>query len=178
MGILGADLTYEFEKIGVAIFEAGPVCLGPRMAHAGRILVALRVQWSGPLDPGSWVDSKIRAAIRSKNYRCDFSSSSQETLLIYQSLSIPNAFSPDNDGQNENWVIEGLGQFPNHELRVYSRWENLVLREAPYKNDWNGELRASSSSLNDQNLSEGTYFYILDLGNGQSPLKGFIYLKR
>ena len=126
----------------------------------------------------SWVDSKIRAAIRSKNYRCDFSSSSQETLLIYQSLSIPNAFSPDNDGQNENWVIEGLGQFPNHELRVYSRWENLVLREAPYQNDWNGELRASSSSLNDQNLPEGTYFYILDLGNGQSPLKGFIYLKR
>ncbi len=61
MGILGADLTYEFEKIGVAIFEAGPVCLGPRMAHAGRILVALRVQWSGPLDPGSWVDSKIMA---------------------------------------------------------------------------------------------------------------------
>ena len=126
----------------------------------------------------SWVDSKIRAAIRSKNYRCDPSNFTQETLLIYQSLSIPNAFSPDNDGQNENWIIEGLGQFPNHELTIYSRWETLVLREAPYKNDWNGELRASYSNSNEQNLPEGTYFYILELGNGQPPLKGFIYLKR
>ena len=124
------------------------------------------------------VDSKIRAAIRSKNYRCGPLNFSQETLLVYQSLSIPNAFSPDNDGQNENWIIQGLGQFPNHRLTVYSRWETLVLGEAPYKNDWNGELRASYSNSNEQNLPEGTYFYILELGNGQPPLKGFIYLKR
>ena len=126
----------------------------------------------------SWVDWNLRAAISSKNYRCDPFIFTQETLLVYQSLSIPNAFSPDNDGVNENWIIEGLGQFPDHQLSVYSRWETLVLREAPYKNDWNGESRASHSSSNEQNLPEGTYFYILELGNGQPPLKGFIYLKR
>ena len=126
----------------------------------------------------SLVDSKIRAAISSKNYPCDPSNFSQETLLIYQPLFIPNAFSPDNDGVNENWIIEGLGQFPEHRLRIYSRWETLVLKEAPYKNDWNGELRASYSNINEQNLPEGTYYYILDLGNGQPAIKGFIYLKR
>jgi hypothetical protein len=63
-------------------------------------------------------------------------------------------------------------------LSVYSRWETLVLREKPYKNDWNGESRVSYSNSNEQNLPEGTYFYILELGNGQPPLKGFIYLKR
>lgn len=31
--------TYEVEKIGVAIFEAGPVRLGHRMAHDGFILL-------------------------------------------------------------------------------------------------------------------------------------------
>jgi gliding motility-associated-like protein len=126
----------------------------------------------------AYVDSKIRAVISSKNYRCGPLNFSQETLLVYQSLSIPNAFSPDNDGQNENWIIQGLGQFPNHQLSVYSRWETLVLKEAPYKNDWNGESRGSYSNSNEQNLPEGTYFYILELGNGQPPLKGFIYLKR
>lgn len=126
----------------------------------------------------SWVNWRFRAAIKSKNYRCDPFDFSQETLLIYQNLSIPNAFSPDNDGVNEYWIIQGLGQFPDHQLTIYSRWETLVLREAPYKNDWNGELRASYSNSNEQNLPEGTYFYILDLGNGQPPLKGFIYLKR
>ena len=126
----------------------------------------------------SLVDSRIRAAIRSKNHSCDPSNFSQETTLIYQPLFIPNAFSPDNDGVNENWVIEGLGQFPEHDLRIYSRWETIVLKEAPYQNDWNGESRVSYSNSNEQNLPEGTYFYILDLGNGQPPIKGFIYLKR
>tara|TARA_B100001173_G_C16030679_1_gene566687 strand:- start:280 stop:6750 length:6471 start_codon:yes stop_codon:yes gene_type:complete len=126
----------------------------------------------------SWVNWKLRAAISSKNYSCDPINFSQETLLIYQSLFIPNAFSPDNDGVNENLIIQGLGQFPDHQLTIYSRWETLVLKEAPYKNDWNGEFRASYSNSNDQNLPEGTYFYILELGNGQPPLKGFIYLKR
>ena len=126
----------------------------------------------------SLVESKIRAAISSKNFFCNQSNFSQETTLRYQSLNIPNAFSPDNDGVNDNWVIEGLGQFPNHNLRIYSRWETLILSEAPYQNDWNGESRTSYSNSHEQNLPEGTYFYILDLRNGQPPLKGFIYLKR
>ena len=71
-----------------------------------------------------------------------------------------------------------MGKFPDHMLTIYSRWETIILKEAPYKNDWKGELRASYSNSNEQNLPEGTYFYILDLGNGQPPLKGFIYLKR
>ena len=126
----------------------------------------------------SLVDFKIRAVISSKNYACDPTNISPEILLIYQPLFIPNGFSPDNDGVNENWIIDGLGKFPDHMLTIYSRWETIVLKEAPYKNDWNGELRASYSNSNEQNLPEGTYFYILDLGNGQPPLKGFIYLKR
>ena len=103
---------------------------------------------------------------------------SQETELIYQSLSIPNAFSPDNDGVNENWIINGLIQFPEHQLTIYSRWETVILKESPYKNDWSGEIRASYSNSKGQNAPEGTYFYILELGNGQPPVKGFIYLKR
>ena len=121
----------------------------------------------------SW---KFRAAISSKAFRCDPLIFSQETHLNYQPLSIPNAFSPDNDGVNENWIIEGLGKYPDHQLTVYSRWESVILQEAPNKNDWRGEMRASNSKA--QDVPEGTYFYILDLGNGQSSLKGFIYLKR
>ena len=126
----------------------------------------------------SWVDWKLRAAISSKDYRCDPLVFSQEIDLIYQPLSIPNAFSPDNDGVNENWVIQGLGQFPEHQLTIYSRWESVILKEAPYQNDWHGELRTSYSDSNGPNVPEGTYFYILELGNEQPALKGFIYLKR
>lgn len=124
----------------------------------------------------TWMSWKFRAAISSKAYRCDPLIFSQEIQLNYQPLRIPNAFSPNNDGQNENWIIEGLGQYPDHRLTVFSRWESVILQEAPYKNDWRGEMRAANSKVRE--VPEGTYFYILDLGNGQPSLKGFIYLKR
>ena len=125
-----------------------------------------------------WIGWKLRAAISSKNYPCDSFNFSQETELIYQSLSIPNAFSPNNDGVNENWIIQGLAQFPEHQLTIYSRWETVILKESPYKNDWSGEIRTSYSNSKGQNVPEGTYFYILELGNGEPPIKGFIYLKK
>jgi gliding motility-associated-like protein len=126
----------------------------------------------------SWVPWKFRAAISSNAYPCEPLIFSQVTELEYQPLKIPNAFSPDNDGVNETWIIEGLGKFPQHELTIYSRWESVILNEAPYQNDWAGELRAAYSNSKSRNIPEGTYFYILDLGNGQPSLKGFIYLKR
>ena len=126
----------------------------------------------------SWVSWKFRAAISSIAYRCAPLIFSKETLIEYQTLFIPNAFSPDNDGVNETWIIEGLSQFPEHQLTIYSRWESVILREKPYKNDWGGELRAGHSNSKGQNIPEGTYFYTLELGNSQPPLKGFIYLKR
>lgn len=126
----------------------------------------------------SWIPWKFRAAISSDAYSCEPLVFSQQVDLQFQPLSIPNAFSPDNDGRNETWIIEGLGQFPEHQLTIYSRWESVILKEAPYQNDWQGELRASYSDSNRPNVPEGTYFYILELGNGQPALKGFIYLKR
>ena len=126
----------------------------------------------------SWIPWKFRAAISSDAYSCEPLVFSQQVDLQFQPLSIPNAFSPDNDGRNETWIIEGLGQFPEHQLTIYSRWESVILKEAPYQNDWQGELRASYSDSNRPNAPEGTYFYILELGNGQPALKGFIYLKR
>ena len=124
-----------------------------------------------------WIDWKFRAAIGSIAYPCGPLIYSDETQFDHRPLEIPNAFSPDSDGVNEKWIIEGLGRFPNHQLTIYSRWEAVILKEAPYQNDWGGELRGYSDSLGGQ-VPEGTYFYVLDLGNGQPPLKGFIYLKR
>ena len=123
----------------------------------------------------SW---KFRAKISSNAYKCGPLIISQETSFDYQPLEIPNAFSPNNDGVNEKLIITGLGKFPQHNFTIYSRWETVVIQEAPYKNDWGGEQRLGFPKNDGGDLPEGTYFYILDLGNGQLPFKGFIYLKR
>ena len=103
---------------------------------------------------------------------------SDESSLDYQELFIPNAFSPDNDGINDFWFIKGLSKFPNNRVIIYSRWEMKVFDQGPYLNDWNGEQKAGNNLGSDANLPEGTYFYILDLGDGQPARKGFIYLRR
>jgi uncharacterized repeat protein (TIGR01451 family)/gliding motility-associated-like protein len=68
-------------------------------------------------------------------------------------FSIPNAFSPNGDGINEEWVVKGLLDiFPNNRLVIVNRLGVEVYKTTNYKNDWNG-----------QGVGEGTYFYQLSL---------------
>lgn len=78
-------------------------------------------------------------------------------------LDPPTAFSPNNDGVNDEFVIPGLERFPEAELVVVNRWGGVVYQAKPYQNDWNGQ------SLNNKPLTEGTYYYLLylDIANGK-----------
>jgi gliding motility-associated-like protein len=98
------------------------------------------------------------------------------TLEDCTTLVIPDAFSPNGDGTNDEYVIEGLYRFPQNTFKVFNRWGNLVLDRSPYNNDWDGR---SEGDMNwGEELPESTYYYILDLGNGDEPFSGYIYLKR
>ncbi|MEO8069330.1 MAG: gliding motility-associated C-terminal domain-containing protein [Flavobacteriales bacterium] len=106
--------------------------------------------------------------------------SSSDTMSVMQqdclTLIIPDAFSPNRDGTNDTYVIDGLQFYPNNSIKVFNRWGSPVLERSPYNNDWDGR---SENSLNwGEELPESTYYYILDLGDGSDPYTGYIYLKR
>ena len=84
--------------------------------------------------------------------------------VIFDELVIPDAFSPNNDGIKDTWVIPGIDQFPNNQLVVVNRWGNVVFSADNYQSDWDG------TSNNNRPLDEGTYYYdiILDLGEGEA----------
>ncbi len=90
---------------------------------------------------------------------------------------IPQGFSPNGDGVNDFFVIRGIKYYPNNEFQVLNRWGNLVYKEKGYNNTWDGRS-AYGPKIGGDELPEGTYFYILDLGNGTKPYTGFIYLNR
>lgn len=70
-------------------------------------------------------------------------------------LKVPNAFSPNGDGHNEVWRIEGIEAYPQAEMRVYNRWGTLVFHSLHgYKTPWDGK---------EAHLPSSTYYYILDL---------------
>jgi len=119
-----------------------------------------------------------RVIISNVCYVCGGDITSEESLLSKSDLNIPNAFSPDGDGVNDTWVIEGLEYYPRHHLKIYNRWETKVFESINYQNDWGGLQTHGKTIGNDKNLPEGTYFYIIELGDKKEVIKGFIFIKR
>ena len=93
-------------------------------------------------------------------------------------LVIPNAFSPDGDGVNDLWEIQGLNQGKAYRLTVFNRWEVKVYQTSQYNNDWSGTANVQSFISTDNTLPEGTYFYLLEWEDGTPPRSGFLFIKR
>lgn len=71
------------------------------------------------------------------------------------SIIIPNVVTPNGDGINDYFMINGLGSFPGSALNVYNRWGNALYTSDDYQNDWS------------PNVTSGTYFYILNVSDGR-----------
>ena len=81
----------------------------------------------------------------------------------------------NNDGMNDVWEIKNLNYYPNNSVKIYNRWGTPIFQAAPYLNNWQGQSDASLSIGNE--LTSGTYYYILELGDNSEPRKGAITLK-
>jgi len=80
-------------------------------------------------------------------------------------LKIPKAFTPD-DQLNIVWQIKGIERYQNCDMKVFNRWGSIVFdKKNGYNNDWNG-------SYNGVTLPAGTYYYVLDLKNGNKKITG------
>ena len=84
-------------------------------------------------------------------------------------------FSPNGDGINDGWTIENITAFPNNVVSVYSRSGKLVFRQRGYQNDWTGVSNQINSN-NGTRLPVGPYIFLIDLGNGSTPVRGWLYI--
>ncbi len=74
---------------------------------------------------------------------------------------IPTVITPNGDGKNDMFEIEGLAQYRNTELTVLNRWGEVVFQNSPYQNDWDG------MNQNGKLLPEDTYYTIIKLPNNE-----------
>jgi gliding motility-associated-like protein/uncharacterized repeat protein (TIGR01451 family) len=88
---------------------------------------------------------------------------------------IPEGFSPNGDGTNDMFVIRGISHFPNNNIVIYNRWGNKVFEASPYQDNWDGKS-TTGIHIGGEELPVGTYFYVLELGDGSDFYKGTIYL--
>ncbi len=89
------------------------------------------------------------------------------------SLIIWDVFSPNGDGANDGWVIDGVRDYLNNELQIFNRWGNVVFEAKPYDNTWKG------ISEKGEPLPSATYYYILKLNDpDESVYAGHVTLIR
>lgn len=85
-------------------------------------------------------------------------------------LRIPNVFTPNGDGKNDTFYLEHLNSFESSEITIINRWGSTVYETKNYQNDWNAP-----------GLSDGTYFYVVKVKNGNSDwitYKGYVTVIR
>ncbi|MFM8949371.1 MAG: gliding motility-associated C-terminal domain-containing protein, partial [Bacteroidota bacterium] len=102
---------------------------------------------------------------------------SVEVAVVCDTMLIPTGFSPNGDGVNDGYEIEGIENYPGNILYIYNRWGNLIYKAKDYKNNWTGECNVSGINYG-KKVPSGTYYYILDLNDGQKPRNGFIILRK
>ncbi|UCD61626.1 MAG: gliding motility-associated C-terminal domain-containing protein, partial [Flavobacteriaceae bacterium] len=81
--------------------------------------------------------------------------------------------SPNGDGTNDLLKINNLEDFPGNSLQIFNRYGNKIFEVQGMTdgNTWDG-------TRNGEQVPSGTYFYILDLGDGSEIRKGWIQLIR
>jgi gliding motility-associated-like protein len=78
-------------------------------------------------------------------------------------IIIPNVFSPNHDGENDQFVIKGILGTTNT-VKIFNRWGQIVFEATNYRNTWDG-----------RDLSDGTYFYeVVVNGATESPYTGLL----
>jgi gliding motility-associated-like protein len=74
-------------------------------------------------------------------------------------LELPNVFTPNGDGVNDFFEIEGIEDFPNSTVQVFNRWGKKIFESENYNNSdnaWTGE-----------NSAAGVYYYVLKVNYGE-----------
>lgn len=77
------------------------------------------------------------------------------TVKVFESIRIPNTFTPNNDGANDTWELRLLQVFPSAVVEVYNTAGQLVFRSTGYTQPWDG-------TRNGKALPAGTYYYVID----------------
>ncbi|RYF25580.1 MAG: DUF11 domain-containing protein [Flavobacteriales bacterium] len=169
--ILPAGLTFVEARtaFGSAGYSAGSRTvswnLGSLAAGASATLT-LRVKADVA---GRIVNTATVASTEQDSNPSDNSSAFEKEVL---GLKIPNVITPDGDGRNDSFRIQGLDAYAQSTMTIFNRWGNEVWHStgARYQHNWTGE-----------GLSEGTYYYILKLRDSSGAwqvLKGWVTLLR
>lgn len=73
-------------------------------------------------------------------------------VKVVSPLVAPNVFTPNGDGENDTFVIQGIETLPDAIVRVFNRWGVLIYETSNYSaNEWDAK-----------NAPDGVYYYLIE----------------
>lgn len=116
-------------------------------------------------EPGTY-----RVVCKVNNASCE-SDSSEVTVAISESyLAVPNVFTPNGDGKNDEFRVayRSLKEF---HCWVYNRWGKLVY-------EWTDPAKGWDGTINGRPAAEGAYFYVIRaLGTDAAKNASYVGIK-
>ncbi|MCG8883706.1 tandem-95 repeat protein, partial [Tenacibaculum finnmarkense] len=94
-----------------------------------------------------------------------------------------NIMTPDNDGENDSFFISCIDrpEYANNTVEIFNRWGNTVYKASGYNNEsvsFKGISNGRTTLVVDEKLPVGTYYYVIDLGDGSKAKAGWLYINR
>lgn len=113
--------------------------------------------------------------LEASNGICSDSASATITVLPFPPpvIHIPNVFTPNGDGANDNWWID-VNFASSIQVQIFNRWGNLMLEMDEFTDRWDGTIEGD-------NASTGVYFHkytIVDLNGNSITGQGFLTIER
>lgn len=92
------------------------------------------------------------------NINTSFPVKNQETEeVVRKELLIPNAFSPNNDGQNDLFRISNITDEKLIDFKVFNRWGTILFRTSDPREGWDGTYKGQVQPV-------GVYGYVIRIG--------------
>lgn len=94
------------------------------------------------LNPVSAPDNLITYTILAIDKLNNCTATDQVVVTPVSDIYIPTAFTPNNDGKNDQWVIPGLALYPEARVSVFNRAGQLIYDTKGHtSNPWNGTYK-------------------------------------
>lgn len=91
-------------------------------------------------------------------------------VFVFHRIWVPDAFTPNHDGQNDVWELKGIEGFTSAEVTIFNRWGEVVYASKDgYRSPFDGMLRG-------EELPGGTYAYVLKPAPGYQELRGRVII--